>query len=78
MQIVSITTQGQLTIPKGMRKAFKIKGSIKATIHKQGNLIIVEPKQEFWSLAGSLKSKVKLSDKQLKEAREAFSKDWSK
>ena len=77
-EIVSITSQGQLTIPKSIRKAFGIKGSTKAIIEKKGRLLIVEPKTDFWSLGGSLKSKVKLTDKQLKSARAAFAKDWPK
>lgn len=76
--IVSITSQGQLTIPMSIRRSFGIKGSVKAIIRKEKNLIIVEPKKDFWSLEGSLASDVKLSDKELKEARESFSKNWAK
>lgn len=76
--VVSITSQGQLTIPMSIRRSFGIKGSIKAVIRKENNLIIVEPKKDFWSLAGSLTSEVKLSDKQLQEARESFSENWPK
>ena len=74
--IVSITSQGQLTIPVSIRQSFGIKGSVKAFIRKEENLIIVEPKKDFWSLESSLASDIKLSDKQLKEARESFSKNW--
>ncbi len=76
--IVSITSQGQLTIPVSIRKFFNIKGSTKAVIRKEGNLIIVEPKKDFWSLEGSLSSEIKLSDEELKKARESFSKIWPK
>jgi len=61
-----------------IRRSFGIKGSVKAIIRKEKNLIIVEPKKDFWSLEGSLASDVKLSDKELKEARESFSKNWAK
>ena len=74
--IVSITSQGQLTIPMSIRRSFGIKGSVKAIIKREKNLIIVEPKKDFWSLEGSLTSEVKLSDKELQEARESFSKNW--
>lgn len=77
-QVVSITSQGQLTIPKSLRKSFGIKGSVKAVVRKKGKTILVEPKNNFWSLSGSLKSKVKLTDKQLKKTREAFSQQWAK
>lgn len=76
--IVSITSQGQLTIPMSIRRSFGIKGSVKAIIRKENNLIIVEPKKDFWSLEGSLASEVKLSDKELQEARDSFSKNWPK
>lgn len=75
--IVSITSQGQLTIPVSIRRSLGIKGSVKAIIKREKNLIIVEPKKDFWSLEGSLTSEVKLSDKELQEARESFSKNWS-
>lgn len=76
--IVSITSQGQLTIPKSIRKSFGIKRSTKAVIKRMGNKIIVEPKSDFWSLAGSLSSKIKLSDSELRKARKEFSKSWSR
>lgn len=75
---VSITSQGQLTIPQKMRDFFNIKGAVKATIEKKGDLIIVKPQKDFWSLSGSLKSEVTLTDAQLNKAKKAFSKEWSK
>jgi AbrB family looped-hinge helix DNA binding protein len=77
-QIVSITKQGQLTIPKEMRKTFGIHGSSKALVKKSGDMILVEPKNNFWSLSGSLRSKITLSDRKLKDARIAFGKSWSR
>lgn len=76
--IVSITSQGQLTIPASIRRSFGIRGSVRAIVRKENNLIIVEPKKDFWTLEGSLVSEVKLSDKELREARESFSKNWPK
>jgi len=75
-EIVSITSQGQLTVPVSIRQAFGIKGSTKAVIRKEGKHIVVEPKKDFWSLPSSLASHVKLSDEELKKARESFSKKW--
>lgn len=76
--IVSITSQGQVTIPIKIRQAFGIKGSTKAIIKKQGDQIVIKPQKDFWSLAGSLKSSVKLSDRQLNKARQVFAKKWPK
>jgi len=77
-QVVSITSAGQLTIPKLIRDDFGMTGSVKAVVEKRGNTIIVRPKMDFWDLAGFLESKVKLNDKELKKARLEFSKQWAK
>lgn len=77
-QIVSITSQGQISLPKLMLQDLGIYGATKAIAQKIDNYIIVRPKQDFWALAGSLKSNVKLNDKELRRAREAFSKNWAK
>lgn len=77
-QIVSITSQGQLTIPKLMLQNLGIVGSTKAVVQKKDLSLLVTPKKNFWSLAGSLKSDIKLSDEKLKEARNSFSKNWAK
>lgn len=77
-RIVSITSQGQLTIPSKIREAFNIKGQTKAVIEKQGDAIVVKPTNDFWSLSGSFKSEVSLTDKELRKARDSFSKNWSK
>ena len=77
-QIVSITSQGQITIPKFIRRDFGITGPVKALISKAGDKIVVQPKQNFWQLAGVLNSKIKLNDAQLKKARTAFGKNWAK
>lgn len=77
-QVVSITSQGQLTIPKEIRESFGITGAVKAVIRKQGNSIIVSPRDDFWALSGSLSSEVTASDEQLKKVRQNFSKQWGK
>lgn len=76
-QIVSITSQGQLSIPKLMLQDLGIYGATKAVAQRVDNYIIVNPKQDFWSLAGSLASEIKLTDKQLRNARNIFSKNWA-
>ena len=77
-QIVTITSQGQLTIPQTVRERFGISGSTKAILKIEGHTIVVEPKHDFWALSGSLKSKVKLTDAQMKLARKSFEKEWSR
>ena len=77
-QVVTITQQGQLTIPKMVRDRFGIRGAVKAVLHVEDDTIVVKPQGSFWSLSGSLKSNVRLTDKQLKKARVAFSKSWAR
>lgn len=77
-EIVTLTSQGQMTIPKSFRDAFGIHGSTKMSIRKKGNTIIVEPKNNFWGLKGSLKSATKLSDRELKKARGTFENKWAR
>ncbi len=76
--IVTMTAQGQMTIPKGFRDAFGIRGSTKMAIRKEGDTIIVEPRANFWALKGSLKSSVKFSEQNLRKARAAFEKEWAR
>ena len=76
-QLVSITSQGQLTVPKSILQSFGIKGPVKAIVRKKGKVFEVEPKKDFWSLKGSLAGKIKLTDRELREARDAFEKDWA-
>lgn len=75
-QVVSITSQGQINLPQLWLRSMGISTAVKAVIKKQGNKIIVEPKKDFWSLAGSLKSSKRVSDEELSRAREEFSRKW--
>lgn len=77
-QIISITSQGQVSIPRLMLQDLGVYGPTKAIAQRIDDYIIVKPKKDFWSLAGSLASEIKLSDKQLREARNSFSKNWAK
>lgn len=75
--IVSITDQGQVGIPISVRKAFGIKGATKAVLEKKGDKIVIKPEKTFWQLSGSMKSDIKLTDKQLRAARDSFEKNWA-
>lgn len=46
-------------------------------MQKMGRSTANRSKQDFWTLSGSLKSKVSLTDKELRSARESFGKNWS-
>ncbi len=75
-QTVSITSQGQLTIPKSIRDKLGITVATKADIYEENGQLVVTPQKDFWSLAGNLKSPTKLTDQQLHQAREAFQTTW--
>ena len=74
--LVSITSAGQMTIPKSVLRTLGIKGPAKAFVRMVDETLIVTPKRSFDSLAGSLSSKIKLSDTQLRAARNRFSRQW--
>lgn len=76
-QVVSITKQGQLTIPKSIINSLGIKTGTKATIKTIGKTIVVKPKTSFASLAGSLKSSISLTDRKLRQARNKFPLGWA-
>ena len=50
-QIVTITSQGQLTIPRAIRRHFQMRGSVKASLRLENGTIIVEPQafQKSWT-----------------------------
>ena len=77
-EIVTMTAHGQLTIPKEFRTAFGLRGSTKMAIRKKGNLMIVEPRSDFWDLKGSLQSREKHSNRTLRATRNAFEKKWAR
>lgn len=75
--IVSITSQGQLTIPQGVLRALGVKRPTKATLDVQKGKLVVQLKKDFWSLGGSLRSSVSLSDRELRAARKQFETSWA-
>ena len=77
-KIILITGQGKITIPHEMCQALGIKGAVKAIVKKEKNLIIIKPQLSFDDLAGNLKSKVSLTDEELRQARDSFSKKWAR
>lgn len=77
--IVSITSQGQVTIPKQILRNWGIKSATKAElVEDKSGKVFIKPKKDFWSLGGSLATGVKLTDKQLSKARHEFAELWAK
>jgi AbrB family looped-hinge helix DNA binding protein len=74
----TITSQGQLTIPKKMREILGIAGSTQVILTLEGKKLTMEAIDSFWSLQGSIKTDIKLSDEELRKAREDFEKHWAR
>ena len=54
---VSITSQGQISIPAKFRKELGLEERKKALIKRVGDKLVVEPIEDFLQLKGSLKHK---------------------
>lgn len=54
---VSITSQGQISIPASIRKILNLHTGGKAVVSVQDGKMIVEPTPDFMTLKGSLQSK---------------------
>jgi AbrB family looped-hinge helix DNA binding protein len=66
MYIVSITSQGQISIPASVQKELGLKKPSKAIVKVEGGRMVVEPVKDFFDLKGSLKTNKKpLSNKEL-------------
>ena len=65
MYTVSITSQGQISIPAQYRKSFDFNTTNKATVTKTDEGLLIRPIIDFLGLAGSLKTTKKpLTNKQ--------------
>ncbi|OGK38886.1 hypothetical protein A3F34_01530 [Candidatus Roizmanbacteria bacterium RIFCSPHIGHO2_12_FULL_44_10] len=76
-KIVSITSQGQVSIPQAFLRSLGINQATKAVLQINGNTLEIHPKGDFWSLESSLKSDIKLDDQALRKARQKFSTSWA-
>ncbi len=56
-QIVTITSQGQITIPAVFRRSLGLNQYRKASVRTQDNKIIVEPVPDILEMAGLLQNK---------------------
>jgi bifunctional DNA-binding transcriptional regulator/antitoxin component of YhaV-PrlF toxin-antitoxin module len=62
-QIVTITNQGQITIPASMRRAISLDLYKKALVKIENQRIIVEPIVDLLSLGGIISNKAKKQKK---------------
>lgn len=76
-QIVSLTSQNQITLPMRMVKKLGKNRPKNMMVYMTEGRFVVKPIPSFWSLKGSLKSDVVLTDDQLYEAKGEFEKKWA-
>lgn len=70
---VSITSQGQISIPAKLRRKLGMEKNRKAIITEQDGKLIVEPVKDFLELGGSLKTNKKpLSYRKIHDLFEAY------
>lgn len=55
--VVSITSQGQISIPADIRRALGLDRHKKAVVRREGDKVIVEPVRDFLELEGVFKHK---------------------
>ncbi len=80
---VTITSQGQISIPAKLRRKLGLDKSNKALIREENGELVVKPIKDFTELAGSLKEYAKgkkpLTNGELHEAfAEAMAEDFAK
>lgn len=66
-QIVSITSQGQITIPSKMRRFFSLAQNKKALVKLENRKIIIEPICDVLDLKGAFKMNKKIPYKKLRQ-----------
>lgn len=66
---VTITSQGQISIPAKFRHQLGLDKTKKALVSIEDKKIIIEPTRNFLELEGAFKTKIKISSK---EARQKF------
>jgi len=71
--IVSITSQGQISIPSRLRRLYGLNKFKKVLIYPAGkNRLIIEPVKDLLLLKGALKSKKKISPKKVRVEFEKY------
>ncbi|MEK7534720.1 MAG: AbrB/MazE/SpoVT family DNA-binding domain-containing protein [Patescibacteria group bacterium] len=69
---VSITSQGQISIPAQLRRKIGLARYRKALVSENNGKLIVEPVKDLLELRGSLKTNIKATPRQIREAFENY------
>lgn len=67
---VTITSQGQMSIPVDLRRAFGLDKTRKAIVYADGDKIVVEPVKDILELRGVVKTKKKIPFRTIRNAFE--------
>lgn len=69
---VSITSQGQISIPAKFRRELGLEKTKKANISKEGNRLIIEAADDLLSLGGVFKTSKKIPFKKIRQGFEEY------
>lgn len=75
--LVSITSQGQVSLPAKLRRELGLVEKKKALVRREGKGIRIEPIEDLFSLAGAFKHKA-IKGKSIQEIIEIEEKAWEK
>lgn len=64
---VSVTSQGQISIPAELRRSLGLDETRKAVVSAEDGKVVVEPVKDLLSLRGSLKTKKIVSSRKIRE-----------
>lgn len=73
----TITSKGQITIPKELREFLKLKPSYRVFLEKRGGKVFIQPSEDFLEVADRISKTVKIKTDVLK-AREYFEKNYER
>lgn len=65
---VSITSQGQISIPVALRRQLGLDKSRKALVTEEKGKLVIEPVKDLLELKGSLKTHIRATPRQIREA----------
>lgn len=75
--LVSITSQGQISVPAPIRRALGLSTKKRALVTTDGRRVLIEPVEDLFSLAGAFKHKA-IKNKTMQEIIKIEEQAWEK
>lgn len=69
---VSVTSQGQVSIPAKIRRELGLDKPTKALVSMEEGRVVIEPVKDLLELRGSLTTKMKATPSEIREAFETY------